>query len=100
MPQAEFNMLREPKDAHSAELWKKHGLGEKTSFELMRPIAKKLLMDTRDSVAFSEGVQMVLGRRVDAGENDTWQRVILTPPVFRFDMLLLQFQIEKMSVKP
>ena len=60
----------------------------------MKPIAKKLLMGIGDSEAFSEGVQMVLGRRVDAKEEGVWQKIIFTPPGLRFDMLLLQFQIE------
>ena len=96
--EAGFNKLRDPKSEYVQGLWEKHGLGAKTSFELMEPVVNKLLSDP---LTFLEGAEMVLRRRISSDEKTTQDimKVLLCPPKDRFGLMLLIATTEEIIAK-
>jgi hypothetical protein len=57
-----------PRDEHGVSLYKKYNLPETPTLEQIEPIAMKLLANLE---TLFEGVELVMGRRVDAKELTT-----------------------------
>ena len=63
-----FIVSRPPRDGWVAHLFEKHGLPESPSLQEIEPVAKALLADIATR---NEGIELVIGRRVDAEEFST-----------------------------
>lgn len=88
-----FEYSQFPRDEHAVSLYRKYDLPDTPTLEQIEPIAKKLLANFE---TLFEGVELVMGRRVDAKEltSDNLRRsclplVILMPTASnRFAALL------------
>ncbi len=78
------------RDEYALEVWRKHGLGDHPSFTQMEKKAQELLSDPRTAL---DGMAMVLGRRIDAGEDSTLPLIVLDAGI-AFGLLLAQCEIE------
>jgi len=88
-----FEAPLKAKDEYASTLWKKHGFDSSPSFSQMESIAKKLLKNVE---TYLEGASIMLGRRVDAKEQDVFAFLMFAENADeRFGLLLFQFEAER-----
>lgn len=89
-----FEVPRAAKDEYTLDLWRKHGLDDSPSLAQIEPVAKSLFTEGK----MLEAAAMVLGRCVDAREEQIVKLLVFSDAKEAFGLLLMQLTVEESAM--